>query len=187
MESWERQVGESARAFEAAQIYFHMGAQRSLSAVAQQLTKSDTLIKRWSRKFNGVERAACYDRHMGEVEQQKLEEEVQAQAEAKAAEWIERLGKLREAEWKAAQEVLKRVETMLKFPVEAQEVRQDGDKKIVVIMPMKWRASDISRLLLTYSKLGRLATGAETDRPGSIDFSELSEEQLERIAKTGRL
>ena len=45
---WERQPGESAQAYEAFAIYRDMGSNRSLRVVAEQLSKSDTLIKRWS-------------------------------------------------------------------------------------------------------------------------------------------
>lgn len=43
---WERQEGESAKAFEAFTIYAGLGADRSLRAVAQQLGKSKTLMDR---------------------------------------------------------------------------------------------------------------------------------------------
>jgi len=42
---WERQPGESAQAYEAFAIYRDMGSNRSLRVVAEQLSKSDTLIK----------------------------------------------------------------------------------------------------------------------------------------------
>lgn len=58
---WERQKGESTQAFEAFSIYLEMGAERSLRAVTQKLLKSYTLIGRWSRTHNWVERAAAYD------------------------------------------------------------------------------------------------------------------------------
>lgn len=50
---WERQPGESAQAYEAFAIYRDMGSNRSLRVVAEQLSKSDTLIKRWSREKSG--------------------------------------------------------------------------------------------------------------------------------------
>lgn len=187
VELWEQQAGESTKAHVAAQIYFRAGATRSLASVAQQLSKSLPLIKRWSRNHHWVERAQAYDQHMAEVEQRALEEEARAQAEQKAAEWIARLDELREKEWRAAQALIRRVETMLKFPIEAQEIKHAAGQQITIVMPVKWRASDMAKLVLAASKLGRLATGAETDRHGSIDVSNLSDEELERVAKTGRL
>lgn len=58
---WERQEGESAKAFEAFTIYAGLGADRSLRAVAQQLGKSKTLMDRWSSTYSWVVRAAEYD------------------------------------------------------------------------------------------------------------------------------
>ncbi len=58
---WERQEGESVKAFEAFTIYLEMGDERGIRAVAQRLDKSRTLIGRWSVTYHWVERAAAYD------------------------------------------------------------------------------------------------------------------------------
>lgn len=61
---WERQKGESAQAYEAFSIYLNLGAERSLKAVAQQLSKSLPLIKRWSREKEWQERVRAYDNEL---------------------------------------------------------------------------------------------------------------------------
>lgn len=61
---WERQQGESAQAFEAFSIYLNLGTDRSLKAVAQQLSKSLPLIKRWSREKQWQERIRSYDNEL---------------------------------------------------------------------------------------------------------------------------
>ncbi len=58
---WERQEGESVKAFEAFTVYLEMGDERSLRAVGQRLGKSRALIERWSRTYQWVERVASYD------------------------------------------------------------------------------------------------------------------------------
>ncbi len=58
---WERQPKESSQAYEAFAAYRDMGADRSLRAVTQKLSKSYTLISRWSRERNWVERARAWD------------------------------------------------------------------------------------------------------------------------------
>lgn len=58
---WERQEGESVKAFEAFTVYLEMGDERSIRAVSQQLDKSRTLIGRWSVTYQWVERAAAFD------------------------------------------------------------------------------------------------------------------------------
>ena len=57
----ERYDTESAQAYEAACAYFGMGADRSITAVTQKLHKSYTIIGRWSRLHNWVDRAKQYD------------------------------------------------------------------------------------------------------------------------------
>ncbi len=59
--SWERQPKESAKAYEAFDLYLKMGAERSCQKVAQQLSKSDTIIKRWSSAWSWQQRVRDYD------------------------------------------------------------------------------------------------------------------------------
>lgn len=58
---WERQAKESVQAYEAFSLYLEMGAERSLRKVAQKLSKSDTLIKRWSSQWSWQSRSREYD------------------------------------------------------------------------------------------------------------------------------
>lgn len=58
---WERQKGESEKAFEAFVTYRDMGTKRSLRAVCEKLGKSKTLIDRWSSDKDWVERVRAYD------------------------------------------------------------------------------------------------------------------------------
>lgn len=61
---WERQKGESAQAFEAFSLYLDLGTERSIRAVTQELHKSYTIIARWSRTNNWVERCRAWDNHL---------------------------------------------------------------------------------------------------------------------------
>ena len=58
---WERQPRESSEAWEAFQIYLSLGAQRSVLKVAKECTKSYSLLRRWSSKWNWVERVRARD------------------------------------------------------------------------------------------------------------------------------
>lgn len=185
MEQWHRQQGESAPAYEARWKYIQMGVGRSLSAVARELSKSGTLLKRWSSLWRWVESAEAYDRHMMALEQKSIEDEAKRLADEKAAEWSRRFEALREREWKMSDAILNRLDTMLKFPIEEREVRTDGDRQVTIIKPIKWGAADMAKLLLAASKTGRLAAGGEMDR--DVDFDNLTDEQLDRLARTGKL
>lgn len=68
---WERQPGESAQAYEAFAIYRDMGSNRSLRAVAEKLSKSYTLIGRWSREKKWGERCRAYDNHLDDKARQE--------------------------------------------------------------------------------------------------------------------
>lgn len=72
---WERQEGESTKAYEAFCIYRDMGIQRSIRKVAEELSKSETLMARWSGNHDWVERAAQWDSEQDRVaRQQQLDE-----------------------------------------------------------------------------------------------------------------
>ena len=58
---WERQVGETARAYEAFSEYRDMGADRSLAKVGQKLGKSKAQMEKWSKKYSWVARAEAWD------------------------------------------------------------------------------------------------------------------------------
>ena len=78
-EPWERRQDESTKAYEAFCTYRDMGRERSLSKVAEKLQKSETLMGRWSRTYDWVDRAAKWD-----DEQDRIEREIAQKEQAKA-------------------------------------------------------------------------------------------------------
>lgn len=57
----ERQPNETAVAFEAFRTYLEMGPTRSTAKVARALSKSKTLMTRWSKRNNWVERVRAFE------------------------------------------------------------------------------------------------------------------------------
>lgn len=58
---WDRQPGETSKAYEAFLTYRDQGASRTVRNVAEALGKSETLISGWSSKNNWVSRSAAWD------------------------------------------------------------------------------------------------------------------------------
>ena len=91
---WERQKGESAQAFEAFDIYLKQGKNRSLRRVAQELGKSNTLITRWSSKYQWQERLRLYTNEIKKnefAEEQRLAKQMRKRQLA-IAELMQRKG-----------------------------------------------------------------------------------------------
>lgn len=61
---WERQPKEGEKPYEAFVKYRDMGEKRALNAVAAELQKSYTLIRRWKETWNWEERVLAYDNEL---------------------------------------------------------------------------------------------------------------------------
>lgn len=128
---WERQEGESTKAYEAFCTYRDMGRERSLSKVAAKLQKSETLMGRWSGAHEWVDRAAKWD-----DEQERIERET-AQREQ-----VEAIKKMRKRHAKLAENMLEKA---------ASALAQIPEEEI--------RPADISRMVDIASKLERISRG----------------------------
>lgn len=71
IEPWERQEGETSKAWEAFCIYRDMGVDRSLRKVAQNLNKSVTQIAEWSSKYDWVKRVTAWDAEQDRIARQE--------------------------------------------------------------------------------------------------------------------
>lgn len=78
---WERQKGESEKAFEAFKIYRDMGQNRSITAVVKKLEKSRTLIDRWKDHWNWKERVRSYDNELEKQAKAKAVKDYKAMTE----------------------------------------------------------------------------------------------------------
>lgn len=73
---WNRQPGETSKAYEAFSIYRDLGSERSTRRVAEQLSKSEALINRWSGKYDWPARSRAWD----SIPSQAMAEAYQAMA-----------------------------------------------------------------------------------------------------------
>ena len=142
---FEQQPRESNKAFAAFSLYLNIGAERSTAAVGKQLEKSQGLIERWAAKFDWRSRVAAHAAHLALVEREAIE----VSARGNAAIWEKRETQLRETEWAMH-------ERSMAAANRAFDAYMERDKVYANL-------ADISRLLEIASKLGRLATGQNTD------------------------
>ena len=68
---WERQKGESEKAYEAFSVYRDMGAERTIVAVVKQLEKSRALLDRWKDRWEWKERVRLYDNYLEKQAREK--------------------------------------------------------------------------------------------------------------------
>jgi hypothetical protein len=153
--AFEQLPKESAKAFAAFSLYLNLGAERSLAAVAQKLSKSEQLLKRWSAKFDWPARVAAHAAHYAIIER----EAVEAVARGKAAEWEKRETQLRETEWSMHERAIAAAKRGL-------DAYMDKDKVYANL-------ADIARMLEIASKLGRLATGLDKSNGEQRDGGDL--------------
>lgn len=139
MELWEKQKGESRKAFQAFAIYRDMGMARSYTAVAQELQKSGTLIRRWAGRWSWEQRVDAYDAHIDEQARKKHEAERVAMSER---------------QYRLARAMSTRV---------AESMQSMIDKKEVLTH------SDIPRWLDTAVRIERLVMGEVTERTEVVE------------------
>ena len=174
-ESWQRQKGESAQAYEAAKLYFELRAERSLAAVRQKLGKSKALIERWSRRWNWPERARDYDEHADEFR----EDELQKSRAKEAQIWIERDRELRERFFQLGEVIVAKAERMVReFPERSITRHESHEGKAVTInVRPNHTLQGLAQILGVGAELQRLAVGIH---PGSTPLDNLDLDGLSR-------
>ena len=128
---WDRRPEETTKAYEAFCTYRDMGPSRSLAKVAEKLSKSEQIMKRWSSANDWVKRAAKWD-----DEQDRIEREIAQKEQAKAIRDMRK----RHADLATAM-LIKSAKALQRIP----------DDEI--------KASDISRMVDVASKLERISRG----------------------------
>jgi hypothetical protein len=74
--AWERLPGESAKAYEAFQLYLDLGSERTYAQVARELGQNvKNFRERWPKKHQWNHRAIAYDEHLSRLALAAAEEE----------------------------------------------------------------------------------------------------------------
>ena len=75
---WERNKGETVKAYQAFVVYRDMGKYRTIRKAAKLLSKSVTHIANWSSKYNWVKRIEKYEDYLSEKSRIEHEELIKA-------------------------------------------------------------------------------------------------------------
>lgn len=184
MSAWDRRDGESVKAYRAFIAYRDLGAERSLSKVAQQLSKSETIIKRWSSQFDWVARAQAWDDEQQTVADEtmldifgdNLAKERKELLQAELDDYRTALAEYRRA--MAHARVINREHTgVTKDPATGETI------KIVTVRLTPNEHIRLMRWRLDIARLGRLALGL----PMTVRESRLADENGEALPLTALL
>ena len=99
---FEQQPRESVKAFAAFSLYLSLGPQRSTAAVASKLAKSEQLIRRWSAKYDWLDRVKAHVAYLAVVEREAIER----LATEKAVEWWKLHEPVRREAWLEAERAI---------------------------------------------------------------------------------
>lgn len=160
---WERQRGESGKAFAAFCVYRDMGAKRSLREVCRILSRDKTTVKQrhiedWSSRWRWVERATAWD---DELDRRAREAQV------------EEVRKMRERHVR-----------------EAMSIQEMAIRRLKGMDPTELSAHDVLRYFMEGTKLERISRGEpETIQEhqhtgkdgGPIEIHDAREELTRRI------
>jgi hypothetical protein len=187
--AWDRLPGESALWYRRFTRYRLMGPSRSVSR-----TKNDEWEAKGQKRSGKTPGQAWYNAY----NRDRWEERAQAWdgyiLEQEEIAWKERRTAIREREHELVEQLFQKVEEMLMFPVARQETQteQQGGRivNVTIIEPADWKLRDITALLETASKVGRLssemATSISEARHVAVDESLTDEERLERVSEIVR-
>jgi len=171
---YDRQPGETAKAFAAFVIYRDLGTQRSLELVSQKLNKSKNLMARWSTLNNWTERVAEYDADRQRAADAATDEALKRHATRRAAQQM----KFRDDQVKLGRELIKKGRAMLVQPLTVQTVVEEivvtpemvGQKiaKVTNVHPTRWTTDGAGRMVEAGSKMmanGLQLTTGESEGP----------------------
>lgn len=167
--AWERQPGESSRAFEAFDRYRSLGPARSLRETAQSLPKNGKTIAEWSATWDWVERVTAWDDHVAD-QARKAELSAELARRKKATELCHRAGL--------------QLLTVALRAIAREEQTVDANGRIVVrhLGDEKANAAPLSSIANALVAGARLVGQAADSPMPSEDRVDLSRVQLERLS-----
>ena len=143
---WDRQPGESAKAYRAFGLYRDKQADRTFESVAGVLQCSGTNIRRWTKRWDWTGHVTAYDTHLDRIELDALSRERLAMKKR-----MDRQG------------------------IDMQAAAADGLSELLRLIkrkkrPLRLSASDIAKLTEVGTKLERYARGEDDELYGTFEI-----------------
>jgi hypothetical protein len=172
MLAWSRQEGESGKAYEAFSLYRDLGPERSITKVAYELSKSRTLIGRWSSVHSWVDRVAALEARDAMIRMEAVETHLEAVADDHAKREVALQGRALALREMAASQA----EKMLEWPLTQQRVipDEDGGGVTYIFTPAGWNKSTA----VTFYNMAIGSGLRPADPEAEIDWTGWSEEEL---------
>lgn len=187
MRPFERQPGESSKAFEAWKCYRDLGADRSLAKAAETYygtSKNLAQVGVWSSRFDWVQRARAHDDWMELTRRQAIEE----WQETRAHGFAERQGRLLERLMEQAEKAADNADEMLRWPISEQRILKEGENGedvTVIIMPARWNKATVKTMaeLMANAATGRWCAAPEQPQEleGEFDLSPLDLDEQRQL------
>jgi hypothetical protein len=143
---WDRQPGESAKAYRAFTLYRDKQADRTFESVAGVLRCSGTNIRRWAKRWDWTHRVRAYDIHLDRIDLEALSRERLTMKKRMARQGID----MQAAAADALSELLRLIKRKKR--------------------PLRLSASDIARLAEVGGKLERYARGEDDESYGTLEI-----------------
>lgn len=152
---WERQPGETDKAYAAFRLYRDMNpSTRSITAARQQSGKtSDRQWEEWSGKYAWVERAAAYDAWSDTIRRDERERGFREEERLR----FQRRRELVETELNIAKTAMERVTQGLQGPMWRKRVTDPESGSVTIIEPTKWTFRDLAAVFVLADRRARLA------------------------------
>jgi hypothetical protein len=144
---------ESAKAYAAFQLYYPASPNlRSLRQVALQLNKSETLMERWSRRFDWVRRTEAWDHHQSQLAAAEYEK---ARRE-KNSKWTDREDELLEQDYAASRELINRGIQTMKLPLTERQLQKTdaSGNQTTIIKPVNRGQSGVVAMIKVGHEIG---------------------------------
>jgi hypothetical protein len=181
--AWERQPGESDKAWRGFQLYRDLGPERSLRAVAEALygerwKYGKRTVEKWSSRHDWVDRVRALEARDEMVRREAIESYWRERADDFAA----REARIAELVLKGREQAAKQAVQILDYPLLEQRVirEEDGEQVTYILKPTGWtKATGISLLQLA-AGVGVPAQQPE-DPEDQIDLSNLTTTEIEDL------